>query len=537
MKQPLNRRMFLRGAGGATLAIPFLPSLLSKAFAAEPESGPVGKCFFAIGTGHGGVWGKNMYPDEALLTQKVAYAGRDVRYGNLPTTPDNNGNVVFSPLCTASAQVMTPSLAQKFNVLRGFDIPYQISHQSGGHLGNFGGNMGHHIQGTKTTAYLTATIDQFMAWAPSFYNAKNLNEKVVRRSFCIWGGGLSHNFSSPSIKSGRVVTQLAHKNNIDLFNYFFNPTASLGGLSSFVIDRMKANYDRLKMDPRLSKGDLARLNQHIAHFSEVERKIKVAAQLTGDPKPPSYNSDKELKHHSFVHNFAENKLYCSLMNDMIALAFSAGVSRIGTWNNGIRFTNKVISNWHGDVGHQGMGPAESQDYALAYKQGTFEHIMVDLAAKLDAIIMADGSTLLDNSLIQYTQEAGQRTHHGTAFPNYPVVTAGGAGGYFKTGMVVDFTDKTKVSKHAASVNDLIAENPMYQLESPGLYYNQWLANVLLSMGVPAGEWENFTEFTADGPAKSTPTKGYGFHYVNPGLAQDYALAKAEMSNKLPVITT
>ena len=32
------------------------------------------------------------------------------------------------------------------------------------------------------------------------------------------------------------------------------------------------------------------------------------------------------------------------------------------------------------------------------------------------------------------------------------------------------------------------------------------------------------------------TKGYGFHYVDPERAQDYAQAKLVMSDKLPVIT-
>ena len=61
-----SRRMFLTGAGGAFLAIPFLPSLLSRPFAAEPDVGPPPKCFFSVSTGHGDVWGvKYNKPDAA----------------------------------------------------------------------------------------------------------------------------------------------------------------------------------------------------------------------------------------------------------------------------------------------------------------------------------------------------------------------------------------------------------------------------------------------------------------------------------------
>ena len=84
---------------------------------------------------------------------------------------------------------------------------------------------------------------------------------------------------------------------------------------------------------------------------------------------------------------------------------------------------------------------------------------------------------------------------------------------------------------------VLGEKPGLIPESPGLYYNQFLANALMSMGVPANEWENITEFTIDGPSKSEKTKGDGFHYVEPKRAADYAQAKQVMGDKLPVITS
>ena len=86
------------------------------------------------------------------------------------------------------------------------------------------------------------------------------------------------------------------------------------------------------------------------------------------------------------------------------------------------------------------------------------------------------------------------------------------------------------------MTEMIAEHPKLKLESPGLYYQQFLGNVMHAMGIPAEEWEHFTEFTADGPKKSAPTKGFGFHNVRADLAADYAEAKLVMGDKLPVIT-
>ena len=118
-----QRRMFLRGVGGAVLAIPFLPSLHKRAFAADPTLGPVAKRFFALRTGHGGVWHSDFFPDESMLTgAPLNYAGRDVRWGALPTAANEEGRVHWSGVCNANANLLTPALASKFNILKGIDI-------------------------------------------------------------------------------------------------------------------------------------------------------------------------------------------------------------------------------------------------------------------------------------------------------------------------------------------------------------------------------------------------------------------------------
>jgi hypothetical protein len=430
--------------------------------------------------------------------------------------------------------VMTPALAKMFNILRAIDVPYRIGHSWGAQLGNGAHTAGGTVfQGMASDKYVTATVDQVMAHSPSFYTTADLESKLTQRSFCAYGGSHSFNFTSPSTKTGKVVQQPYQRNNQDFFDYFFKPGSAFNNVSAFIIDRTKSSYDRLKKDPRLSKGDLARLNQHVERMFEIERKMLVIGKLAAPPPAPTFDSDAYLTHHSFPHDPVENKLYCHLMNDVIVAAFTAGVSRAGTWSQGIAFADQIINNWHGNVAHHGYGNEESQKWTLGWHQGTFEHIMVDLASKLEKVTMQDGKTLLDHSLITFTSEAGQYTHH-TGCVNFPVVMAGGAGGFFNTGMFVDFGNKQTVY---TDLDKLIAENPKIQAESPGLYHNQWLANVLLSMGVPASEWEIFTEFTGDGPSKSAPTKGYGFHFVDSKKAADYTLAKAVMGDKLPVITS
>lgn len=526
MKRPMPRRQFLRGAGGAILALPLLPSLSSRAFAAcEPDWDHVPKCFFALGTDHGGVWANSMYPESEVLNQQLDYAGRTVRYGRLPTDLDAQGALSLSPLCTA--QALTPELSAKFNILRGLDIPYRIGHHQGGFLGNFAQTVGVVVDGVSAGSFLCPTIDQAMAWSPSFYSQEERQRSMTQRSFSLLNGSMSWNFSSPSTRSGQLVSQQHHTNNLDLFRFFFEPGAAYNNVDTFIVDRIKRSYERLTRHPRLSRGDRQRLDQHVERMFEVERKLQVVGALAALPGAPEESTDPYWTHHSFRHDPVENRLYWSLMNDIIVLAFASGVSRVGTCNQTVKFADELINDWHGAVAHASMGPNSAQLWTYGWNRGTFEHVMVDLAAKMDQECMANGTTLLDNSLLMFVQEAGQVTHH-TGVVSYPVVTAGSAGGFFNTGLYVDYGNQQ------ISYDDLVAlreANPSIELEHPGLYYNQFLANVLQSMGVPREEYEGFTDFRG-----GNPVPGYGLHHVDPHRADDYAEARLVMGDPLPVIT-
>ena len=527
----LNRRMFLRGLGGACFALPHLPSLLSSPFAQEPPP-QVSPNFLAICNNHGGIWAQNLHPSSDLLTQSLRYAQRDIRYGTLPYTPNEQGRIHLSPVYTADASTLTASLLSKTNIYRGLDIPYRIGHHRGGHLGNFADTDGGVTGGIKNDSYHTATIDQFMAYSPSFYGENDLNSRMTQRSFCLRSGQYSQNFTRPQSKSGRVVGQSALSDNHDLHQFLFNPGSALGGVDSYLIDRVKQGYDRLKRHPRLSRGDRNRLDQHVDQMFEVERKLRVSAGLSEIPPLPSQNSTYHSGNHSFYHNQSRNIAYCDLMADVVALAFSTGVSRIGTWSQDLKFLDILVNDWHGQVAHSGMGATAAQEWIVNWHQSTFEHVLMRLAYKLDQITMADGQTLLDHSLVMMTSESGQYTHH-DACANFPVITVGRAGGYFNTGLFVDYGNQEITYRELEAYRD---QMPL-DAEHPGLYYNQFLANVLYSMGIPRTEFAHFREFTADGPQRSEITGGYGFHYVNPNRASDYLSAKAVMNEPLPVVTS
>ncbi len=152
----IDRRQVLRGTGGITVALPFLPSLYPRrADGAELVPG-LKPCFAAMTTVHGAVLEQNMYPATSTLTQSTVHLpGHTIKSGPLQGT-------TLSPVLKSAS--LTSKLVSKLNVLRGFDYPYYIGHHNGGHLGNFVRSD----QGPKNMAAF-ATIDQIMANSPSFY--------------------------------------------------------------------------------------------------------------------------------------------------------------------------------------------------------------------------------------------------------------------------------------------------------------------------------------------------------------------------------
>ena len=116
-------------------------------------------------------------------------------------------------------------------------------------------------------------------------------------------------------------------------------------------------------------------------------------------------------------------------------AFACEASRIGVfgWGDTQAFSDYGGSDWHQDVAHQWF-MTQPQAWLTQSYQGVFENVFLYLAAKLDALEDVDGRTVLDNTLMAWSQECCMATHDSYAIP---VVTFGGAGGAFNTGLYCD----------------------------------------------------------------------------------------------------
>jgi len=273
----ISRRQMLRGIGGATLALPVLPSLLCKtAYAADPVFTRPPRLWW-VTTEHGGAFEASMFPSTSLLTNSLAlYSDHTVKSGTLTSTTSGSDTVV-SPVLRAPSSSLSAALVAKMNVLWGLDVPFYIAHNTGLHLGNYARNDGNGGDGKAVQAFPRPTIDQIMAWSPSFYS--NLSG-IRERAMIMANRPVSWNYSDPSMTSSTIENVRGYTSSLDLFNKIFVPTTGGPAPRAPIVDRVLANYNRLRQsNRRLSAADKQRLDDHVARIAELQRKLTVTVSL------------------------------------------------------------------------------------------------------------------------------------------------------------------------------------------------------------------------------------------------------------------
>jgi len=471
MSKKINRRMWLRGAAGFSLAIPFLPSLLGGGQEAKAAGGP--KRFIALATQHGGIWPERMYPSDATLTQSATYASHEVRRGALSLASDA-GLSSLSPVLTADSGRLTQGLVQKMNVLRGLDVTFYLAHHRGGHLGNYADNDGNGTDGQTVQSMPRQTIDQLLAWSDVFYGDLG---SIKERSIVMGRSGMSHGYSSPGSQSGELQVVAPENDSLALFNKIFVPPVDPSMQRPAIVDRVLEDYKRLRNgNRRLSSADKQRLDDHIERIAELDRKLSVTASC-GAITPPSSSSTDEWTS-SFGVDPEAQKRFWQLMNDVVVAALACDTCRVVTMNVGEAFSD-YVGDWHQDVAHQANVSAERHELLFQGNRRFFEDVFVDLVTKLDALVDPSGGSVLDHCLVQWTQESGSVTHDPIEMC---VVTAGSADGFFTTGNYCDYRNLQKPGAKANGT-ELVDSHI-------GLVYNQWLGNALQSMGISPSTYES-----------------------------------------------
>jgi hypothetical protein len=494
----VKRRHVLRGIGGFTLALPFLPSLENSA-AAAPAGSP--RRFIAMRSEHGALRAANMYPASTALTEQQTYAGYTIRRGPLNLAV-SGPNASLSPVLTAPSSVFTQSLANKMNVIRGIDVGYYIAHHRGGSLGNFG-ESDDRIHNDRYRQTWHPTCDQVLSYSSKFY--ENLSGISVR-AMTLGAGDMAYRCSNPENYADLSVYATARHpsasdilavpsnfSSLRMFDDLFRnhmpaePTAARTPILNMVME----DYRRLRNgNKRLSARDRVRLDDHMSRMDELDRKLTVTVSC-GEVTRPTADSE-QLFQDGVFRSVSRHTEYWRLMNDVIVAAMGCDVSRIATmrvgdmwYDSSAAWFSNYAGDWHQDIAHMALG-AGPQGTLRDSKRAFFEHVFLDLASKLDAVDDPHGGKLLDSCAMFWTQESGPITHDPIAIP---IVMAGGANGWLRTGSYIDYSDRNVIGHPASS-------GEQTQI---GLLYNQFLGTLMQAMGLAPSDYE------------AVPGGGYGLH--------------------------
>ncbi|MCY1074424.1 DUF1552 domain-containing protein [Archangium lansingense] len=463
-----TRRFFLKGAGGAVLALPVLPSLLSTS-EARAQAATANKCFVGFMTLHGGIQPGNMFPADATLTESMSYAGHTIYRGAL-----NTGSTALSPVLTSP--LLSPNLVSKLNVLRGLDITFLIAHHYGmASLGNLAATNDPH----PMRSFPRPSIDQVMAWSSAFY--PNLTGVRQRSIVATQNSVFSYQYADPIGRSGGIQPVSDQSSSLQIFDRLFPNVGGTQPTRKPIVDLVLGSYSRLRSNSRLSAADKQRLDEHVQRVHELERRLATVPVSCGSAPRPTQSNHSLLggslgnPSSSYQLNPDTQVRYFQLLNEVIALGFNCGVTRVASVM-GDAYVNTFYAYsrdlWHEEVAHAET-TATGQERLVAAQRQFFSGVVMDLATRLEGLSDGAGNTLLDQSLILWMQEHGPLAHEGF---NIPVVTVGRAGGFLRTGSYCDYRNRSKVIDSSVGM-------------APGLTWNQLMGTSLQAMGVPRTEYQ------------------------------------------------
>ena len=192
------------------------------------------------------------------------------------------------------------------------------------------------------------------------------------------------------------------------------------------------NEDAKGLGKTLGTADQKKLDEYLASVREVEQRIEKARQAASGPvKKPDMARPNGIP--------GDVRDHIRLMADLLVLAFQTDLTRVATFpfaNEGSNRSYKMVevSEGHHDLSHHG-GDAKKLEKIKKINTFHMEQFAYFLT-KLKSVKEANGTTLLDNSMILYGSGNGDGNRHN--HDDLPILLAGRGGGTIETGRHVVF---------------------------------------------------------------------------------------------------
>jgi hypothetical protein len=463
-----SRRRFLVGTAGVTLALPFLPSVMSTGHAGTQQAP---KRFIFLFTANG-QRPANWYPKIAT-SWNVVSAAENVCEKSLAGT--GTLSKTFGPEFDA--------VRSKMLILRGLDF---VASKGGGH------NAQTPLSGYRVDP--AVTIDQILAQSPKVYPSA----PAVRSVHMM----IKQAYQSPTTVSksdaGGVLADVPHETSVAatysrLFGSYQDEqdplAAQRAALKISTIDRVSADYDLLRQSPKLGSEDRQRLQAHVELLHDLESRLAATGVACTKPGAPA---DIDL-------GVDDNLLAATTMNiDLLVAALKCDRTRVATLMLCPGTDLRDFSFLGGPSGdHHGISHSACYDTAIeaeiAFINNWYAKQVAELLTKLDVVEDPQtGATYLDNSIVYWGNEDGCNGYDAHAGWAMPVMLAGSAGGYFKTGRYVDYRAATGAEGSETGtpiLYDAGGQSANVPTDFRGRPYNALLLSLLEAMGLAPEDYQ------------------------------------------------
>jgi hypothetical protein len=192
-------------------------------------------------------------------------------------------------------------------------------------------------------------------------------------------------------------------------------------------------------------ADNHKLNEFTDALRGVEQRIQVAEQKT----------DLELPEMERPVGIPAHEEHIDLMYDLLFLAFQTDTTRVFSFMVAREYSELVYTHlghtdpYHPLTHHRGDPTRKRQAGEIdVYHAKLFGKLL----AKMEEAKDADGSSLLDNSMIVYGAGMGEGDVHNQY--NVPIALLGGGGGHFKSGRNIEYTMGTPLTNLHLSMLDI-----------------------------------------------------------------------------------
>ena len=489
-----TRRVFLRGAAGAALAMPFLGSLLPRSASGQAVQAPkrfivlksfstqLVKEWYPAFAGNGYQLHDAKYSDSkadgtTLLTQKLV----------------SGANYTWAPLAdlqtaTGISGILGPKLnpfLEKLTLIRGLDFLPAVNHNYGGLLGNFSSCTAATPCDADSLADVP-TIDQVMAYSPKVYPST----PSLRYLHLSQGVTDSMSYSDLGQVGGQVQQLKARTNPRDAFNDVFgtNPPDGGGAMTNdrdkLLVDRVYDDYVRLKNDPRLSGEDKQLVQKYVNLVAELQAKLTVTPTMScsvpAEPASLANNSGLDSKDISTKWELFLDVVTAAIMCDRTRVITLGVHKALGPGPDSSDAT--LVGHYHSEDASGGTWHGLAHDFSNANSRRMLKGINAWIAAEVFASLLerldvpeVGDSTYLDNSLVYWGNELG---FNHIAY-SVPCVLAGSAGGFIKPGRYLDYIDWSGKAYFSQEDGNVIQ----------GIPHNQFLATALQAMGLSPADYE------------------------------------------------